>query len=311
MKLNEWLNTWLNKYVKHTIKLKTYFTYQNIIRLHIEPILGNINLNEISHEVLQNFINYKVEHGNLVNGNPLSTNTILSIKSILKQSFDFALKLGIIENNYLTFISIPKRIEKDIDAFELVDQKTIEKYCFQSSKTNYFGIIMCLYTGIRIGELLALTWNDVDFERKLLFVRHTVTTIKENGVTKTILQEPKTRNSKRVIPLPYNILNYLKKIKKTSKSQFIITTRNTGIVSIRSYQRTFDRILKRCNIAHKNFHALRHTFATRAIESGMDIKTLSEILGHKNATITLNRYSHSMLNYKIISMNKLSKLLNQ
>lgn len=112
-----------------------------------------------------------------------------------------------------------------------------------------------------------------------------------------------------MIPLPFNILSHLKKIKKKSKSQFLITTHSNGIVSIRSYQRTFEKILKRCHIEHKNFHALRHTFATRALEAGMDIKTLSEILGHKNASITLNRYSHSLMNHKIVMMNKIGKML--
>lgn len=309
MKLNEWLDIWLNKYVKHTIKAKTYFTYQNMIRLHITPILGDIEISEINAEILQSFMNEKIEHGNLLNGKSLSTSSVLAIKSILKQALTFALKLGFIEKDYFTFISIPRKMEKEVDAFELVDQKRIEEYCLQSTKNNYFGIILCLYTGIRIGELLALSWSDIDFERKLLFIKHTIITIKEDGVTKTILQEPKTKYSKRVIPLPSNILSYLKKIKKKSKSQFLITTHCNGVVSIRSYQRTFDRILKRCHIVHKNFHALRHTFATRALECGMDVKTLSEILGHKNASITLNRYSHSLMNHKITMMNKIGKLL--
>lgn len=309
MKLNEWLDIWLNKYVKHTIKARTYFTYQNMIRHHINPILGDRELSEINAEILQSFMNEKIEHGNLLNGKPLSTSTVLAIKSILKQALTFALKLGLMEKDYFTFISIPRKMEKEVDAFELVDQKRIEEYCLQSSKNNYFGIILCLYTGIRIGELLALSWNDIDFEKKLLFVRHTISIINENGVTKTVLQEPKTKNSKRVIPLPFNILSHLKKIKKKSKSQFLITTHSNGMVSIRSYQRTFEKILKRCHIEHKNFHALRHTFATRALEAGMDIKTLSEILGHKNASITLNRYSHSLMNHKIVMMNKIGKML--
>ncbi len=310
MKLNEWLDTWLNTYVKHKIKPKTYFTYQNTIRLHINPMLGHKDLLEMNAEIIQEFMNSKIEHGNLVNGNPLATNTIFVIKSILKQSMDFAFKLGLIHKNYFSCISLPRKIEKEVDAFKLEEQKAIEDYCLKSNKSNYFGIILCLYTGIRIGELLALSWNDIDFDRKLLFINHTVSHVKKNGRFYTLLQEPKTKSSKRVIPIPMNILSCLKKIQKQSKSVFLITTKNNGIVSVRSYQRTFSRILNKCNINHKNFHALRHTFATRALESGMDVKTLSEILGHKNATITLNRYSHSMLNYKILTMNKLSKMLS-
>ena len=97
--------------------------------------------------------------------------------------------------------------------------------------------------------------------------------------------------------------------KNNSKSNYVISTRNNTIVEVRSYQRTFDSILSKCNIKHYNYHALRHTFATRALELGMDIKTLSEILGHTNVSITLNRYAHSLLDYKIQEMNKVSSLL--
>lgn len=167
-----------------------------------------------------------------------------------------------------------------------------------------------MYTGIRIGELLALRWEDIDFEKKLLYINHTITIMKNSDKIQWILGEPKTKKSKRVIPLPINILKELKKIKKKNQSKFVITTRKNECVTIRSYQRTFEKILKKCNIPHQNFHSLRHTFATRALESGMDIKTLSELLGHQDAMITLNRYSHSMLEYKMKAMNKLSKILN-
>lgn len=309
MILNEWLEIWLNKYVKHTVKLRTYIVYQNIIKLHIEPSLGKIDLLEIDSNILQSFLNNKIEHGNLKNEKALSINTILMIKSILKQSLDFAFKLGLINNKYFTFILLPKRKEKEVDAFELEEQKILENYCLKSKKNNHFGIVLCLYTGIRIGELLALTWDDIDFDKKLLFVRHTLTLIKEDGLYKNILQNPKTINSKRIIPLPTRIIAYLKKIKRKSTSKYIISTRTNGVVSIRSYQRTFAKILNKCHIGYKNFHSLRHTFATRALELGMDVKTLSEILGHKSASITLNRYSHSMMKHKVLMMNKLGKTL--
>ena len=145
--------------------------------------------------------------------------------------------------------------------------------------------------------------------KKVLYIRNTLTRIKKDGKTITIFEEPKTRSSKRLIPLPSKLIDYLNTIKKNSKSQYIITTRSNGFVSTRSYQRTFAFILKKNHVTYKNFHALRHTFATRVLESGMDVKTLSEILGHKNASITLNRYAHSLMNHKINMMNKLGKML--
>lgn len=309
MKLNQWLTIWLDKYQKNTIKIKTYYTYLNLIRLHINPYLGNYELEQINTSLLQDFINSKLKHGNLINGDSLSTSTIISITSILKQALKLALKLNLINNDYFSFISIPCLKQREINAFSLKEQKKIENYCLNSHKDNYFGIVLCLYTGIRIGELLSLTWNDIDFKKRLLYVRHTLTRIKQDEKVMTILDEPKTRKSKRIIPLSTTIVRYLKEIKNKSSSLYVISTRNNTFVSIRSYQKTYKKLLNRCNVNYKNFHVLRHTFATRALESGMDVKTLSEILGHTNATITLNRYAHSMMNYKITMMDKLGKLL--
>lgn len=133
--------------------------------------------------------------------------------------------------------------------------------------------------------------------------------IKENGVPRIVIDNPKTKNSSRVIPLPKALLDILKKIKKTSNSKYVISTRTGGIVGTRAYQRTYERILSKIGVGYKNFHSLRHTFATRAIEMGMDVKTLSEILGHKNPVVTLTRYTHSMMSYKTDMMNKMGKML--
>jgi len=247
--------------------------------------------------------------GNLVNGKPLSTNTVLAIVSIIKQSLNFALKLELISKDYFSILSIPNLKQKEVGVFTLKEQRQIEEYCLNSKKDNYFGIVLCLYTGLRIGELLALTWEDIDLKKRLLYVRHTLTRIRQDEGMITILDEPKTIKSKRIIPLSTILIHYLKEIKRRSTSNYVITTRSNTFVAIRSYQRTYEKLLKRCNVTYKNFHVLRHTFATRALESGMDIKTLSEILGHTNTTITLNRYAHSMMNYKIMMMDKLGKLL--
>ncbi len=311
MKLNQWLDIWLNKYQKNTIKYKTYLSYQNMIRLHINPMLGNYELKQLNVSILQDFINEKLAHGNVMNGKSLSANTLLAITSLLKNALKLALKLELITKDCFSFLFIPNIKQKEVNVFSLKEQKKIENYCLNASKDNYFGIVLCLYTGIRIGELLALTWNDIDFKNKLLYIRHTLTQVKQDEKNILILDEPKTRKSKRVIPLSITLIRYLKEIKKKSFSNYIITTRNHSFVSIRSYQRTYEKILKRCHISYKNFHVLRHTFATRALENGMDVKTLSEILGHTNATITLNRYAHSMMNYKIMMMNKIGKLLIQ
>lgn len=309
MKLNEWLDTWLNKYLKTTIKLRTYLKYNDIINKHINPILGEYELDDLNGNILQEFVLYKLNNGNLITNEKLADNSVITIVSLLKQALRQALFLGISNTEYTAHIKIPMAKEKEIMVFNRLEQQKLESYCL-NSKPNYIGIIICLYTGIRLGELLALTWNDIDFDNKLLRVNKTVYTITKNGKNEAHIDRPKTKQSNRIIPLPKQIINLLKRKKKESISNYIISTKNGGIVQNRSYQKSFKSILNRCEITYKNFHSLRHTFATRALELGMDVKTLSEILGHKNSSITLNRYSHSLLEHKFEFMNKVGKLLD-
>lgn len=176
-------------------------------------------------------------------------------------------------------------------------------------RDKMFGIVLCLYTGLRIGELLALEWSDIDFTKGELTVSKTCYDGQdENGKSCRITGTPKTESSKRTIPIPKQIIPHLREIKKRSTSKYVVGN-GSKIITVRSYQRSFELLLKKQKISHHGFHALRHTFATRAIECGMDVKSLSEILGHKNPTITLKRYVHSFMEHKREYMNRLGKLL--
>lgn len=303
MKLKELLELWLERYMKHTIKIRTYNRYKSICELHLIKDLGEHELDELKPNVLQDFLLKKID-------NKYSTNTIKGIVSVLKQALRLAITLEFVDKEYCSNLKMPSSEEKEISVFTKKEQQVIESFCLNHKKRNYIGIVICLYTGIRLGELLALTWDDIDFNSNLLTINKTSYSAKVDGKTQIIVDKPKTKKSIRVIPLPNQLVKLLKIIKKESNSKYVITTRNLGMVCNRSYQRTFKFILKKVNVPYRNFHSLRHTFATNAIELGMDVKTLAEILGHTNAMITLNRYSHSLLNYKIEMMNKLGKNLN-
>lgn len=303
MKLKELLELWLERYMKHTIKIRTYNRYKSICELHLIKDLGEYELDELKPNVLQDFLLKKID-------DHYSTNTIKGIVSVLKQALRLAITLEFVDKEYCSNLKMPSSEEKEISVFTKKEQQVIESFCLNHKKRNYIGIVICLYTGIRLGELLALTWDDIDFNSNLLTINKTSYSTKVDGKTQIIVDKPKTKKSNRVIPLPNQLVKLLKIIKKESNSKYVITTRNSGIVGNRSYQRTFKFILKKVNVPYRNFHSLRHTFATNAIELGMDVKTLAEILGHTNAMITLNRYSHSLLNYKIEMMNKLGKNLN-
>lgn len=303
MKLKELLELWLERYMKHTIKIRTYNRYKSICELHLIKDLGEYELDELKPNVLQDFLLKKID-------DHYSTNTIKGIVSVLKQALRLAITLEFVDKEYCSNLKMPSSEEKEISVFTKKEQQVIESFCLNHKKRNYIGIVICLYTGIRLGELLALTWDDIDFNSNLLTINKTSYSAKVDGKTQIIVDKPKTKKSNRVIPLPNQLVKLLKIIKKESNSKYVITTRNSGIVGNRSYQRTFKFILKKVNVPYRNFHSLRHTSATNAIELGMDVKTLAEILGHTNAMITLNRYSHSLLNYKIEMMNKLGKNLN-
>lgn len=310
MKLKEWLDIWLNKYTKFAVKLRTYERYRYIIEKHINPKLGEFNLDDLSAVTLQDYVLSELEGGNLISSKGLANNSVIGIVNVLKSALKLAksLEMSVLDNS--NKIKLPMATEKPVTAFEKWEQEKLEKYCLSSNKTNYLGIIICLYTGIRLGELLALTWNDIDFKSGIMTISKTAYRIKQNGKPQVVIDKPKTKNSSRLIPLPKQLLEILKRAKRISKSDFVLSTRTGGIVGTRAYQKTYERILKKLNIPYKNFHSLRHTFATRAIEMGMDVKTLSEILGHKNPVITLQRYTHSMLSYKTEMMNKMGKMLN-
>lgn len=308
MKYKQWLGIWLVNYVNPSVKQRTYNIYLQMIEKHINPAVGDYLLEDLTPMVLQAFVTKLLSEGNLKTHKGLAVSTVNLIVTILQNSLKTAFMLGEAKEYNAGKIKRPKLKQKSVSCFSVAEQKKIERAVITQSKM--FGVVLCLYTGLRIGELLALRWEDIDFERGLLSVNKTCYDGKTGCGYGQIVDEPKTQSSKRVIPIPKQILHTLKELKRVSKSKYVISSDGKPIM-VRSYQRSFARLLEKQGIPHKGFHSLRHTFATRALECGMDVKTLSEILGHKNATITLNRYAHSLLEHKKDMMNKLGKLFEQ
>lgn len=308
MKYTEWFNIWLENYIKPSSKQRTYDQYCKIAKIHILPHLGNYKLEELTPFVLQKFVTDLTVNGNKRTGKGLSPNFVKAIISVVQNSLKTAHLVGYLPEYTANKIKRPKINEKKVSCFTLAEQKKIETAALDAKKDKYKGIVLCLYTGLRIGELLALSWEDIDFEKGILTVSKTCRDGNINGKHIRISDTPKTENSRRQIPLSKTILKMLKEMKKKSTCGFLIADGEKPVF-IRSYQRTFELLLKKIGLPHKGFHSLRHTFATRALECGMDVKSLSEILGHKNATITLNRYAHSLWEHKAEMMNKLSKML--
>lgn len=298
MRYKDWLKQWLAVCVKPTTKERTYEKYERICRVHLIPALGNSELDKLTAVVVQGFVAEMTAR--------FSSNTVNVIISVLKNSLKKAVSYGVSEREFTSGISRPPASEKRVECFTQEEQKKIENYILGSKKVKLVGILLCLYTGLRIGELLALTWGDIDFKAEILSVTKSCHDGWGKGGYQKVIETPKTSSSMRLIPIPKQLIGVLKKAKREVCGTYIVG--GDKPVSVRSYQRTFELLQKKLHIPHKGFHALRHTFATRALECGMDVKTLSEILGHKNPTVTLNRYVHSLMDHKRLMMNRLCKL---
>lgn len=310
MTFNELLYSWMTEKQIYALKQRTYMRYNDIIRTQISPLLGDVPIEALTISALQNFQQQKLTNGNSINGKPLANNTVKNIMSILRSALLYGKNekcLKIINPN-----DIPKLRFKEnpVVAFRKDEQRRIEKAVNESNKPNHFGIVLCLYTGLRLGELLALTWHDVDFTASTISVDKTSAFYKDmDGEYKIHISSPKTESAVRLIPVPKPIMSLLKKMHKASKNEYVICTNKGGRVTNRSYQTTYKRVLQKAGVKYKNFHLLRHTFATRALECGMDVKSLSEIMGHRSPVITMNRYAHSFMETKQKMVNHLAKSL--
>lgn len=305
MLYKDFLTFWLENYVKPDTKTRTYLRYFQIIRIYVAEKVGEYDLSELTPIILQTFITDMLTNGRGRWGEEgLAPNTVNSIVSVLKNSLKTAYVLGCTDRQLGDKIKRPKLREHKIECFTVKEQRKIENAVLTSRKAKHFGVLLCLYTGLRLGEVVALNWKDIDLKRGMLSVNKTCYDTPDG----LVFDDPKTVHSRRIIPLPRQIMPILREKMKTSKSDFVVSDKGKP-VSVRSFQRSFELLLKRHRIKHRGFHALRHTFATRALESGMDVKTLSEILGHKNPSITLSRYAHSLMEHKSAMMNRLGKLL--
>ena len=300
---------WLEKFQKEHIKARTYNRYQGLIEMHIVPALGDRDISSLSRKEIQNFLINQKKDGNMRNKETLSATSTNMMLSLLNLAFEYACDMEYIKENPCIRIRRARADTKKVEAFSTDEQRAVEAEIAKSGDRRLHGIILCLYTGLRLGDSIALTWSPLDSTLGTLKVTTTAYRAQnEYGIWNLCIDTPKTESSERVIPLPKYITDMLSQDRDVAKTPYIVENKKAERMSIRSYQYLFERLTEKVGVRKLNFHALRHTFATRALECGMDIKTLSELMGHKNASITLNRYAHSMMDTKIAAMNKLEKL---
>ncbi|MCD7812102.1 MAG: site-specific integrase [Ruminococcus sp.] len=278
---------------KLRVKPTSFANYENILQKHILPALGNKRFSALQTHDIDQFVLQKLHHGRLNGKGGLSPKYVRDIMTVYRSIERYAVQEYGIKSTHFT---MPKSEKKALDVLNPDERKRLEQYLLQHLDRMNLGILLCLFTGLRIGELCGLTWGDIDFSHGMLSVNRTVQRINKHGSSEVIIGSPKSQSSIRIVPIPAFLLELLAKRKETDEKYLLSSTLQP--IEPRLMQYRFKKILKDCNIRSVPFHMLQHTYATVCIAIGFDPKTLSELLGHKDASITLNRYVHASMEMK-------------
>ncbi|EEC90576.1 tyrosine-type recombinase/integrase [Holdemanella biformis] len=301
--INQITEEWKEEKKKY-VKKSTYAAYQLLIQNHIKPYFGD--LYEVNEEKVQQFVFDKLDAG-------LSEKTIRDIIIVLKMILKFGIK-----NGYLEYIQIDakfpsKQEKKELDVLSKADQKKFMEHLRNNFTFKNLGIFICLSTGMRIGEICGLRWCDVDTAEGVIKVRHTLQRIYiiegETRHTELLLDTPKTANSVRDIPMSSELLKMLKSLNKVVNENYYVISNDIKPIEPRTYRNYYKKLCKQLDIPELKFHGLRHSFATRCIESKADYKTVSVLLGHSNISTTLNLYVHPNKEQKKKTIDKMLRSL--
>lgn len=269
------------------VKKSTFAAYSLIVETHLQPAFGN--LTAVTEKDVQDFVLQKLNGG-------LSQKTIKDMLIVLRMILKFGAK-----KNYCVYAPIDvifptDRERQELEVLSIANQKKIMRFVEDNFTFRNLGIFICLSTGIRIGEICALTWDDIDTENGVIHIRKTIQRIyiRENGIKKTelLIDTPKTATSMRDIPMIKDLYEILKPLKKVVNNDYFVLTNEATPTEPRTYRNYYKKLLDKLGIPPIKFHGLRHSFATRCIESKCDYKTVSVILGHSNISTTLNLYVH-------------------
>lgn len=325
--LGEFLDLWLTEFKKPILRPSTYESYEYIIRLHIKPSLGNILLRDLKPEQIQSYYNQKAKTGRVDKSTrpDLSPRTIRYIHTILKQALEQAVKNEYVDKNVACLTSVPPKKKKEVRVLTLEEQKAFLNALDGIRLSAAFKL--ALASGVRLGELLALKWEHVDLQEGSIKITQSLRRIKtfdENAPTKTsiIFQDPKTESGKRHIPIPSSVISDLKIHKRKQNEEklllgeayldndLVFCTELGKALEPRNFTRLFYSITKKANLKGVNFHALRHTYATRLLEANEHPKVVQELLGHSSITMTLDIYSHVMPEVKKAAAQKINHLFS-
>lgn len=289
---NEWSQRWLND-LKPMIKPSTYSSYYHKLKKYLWEQLGDLYMFQLNQEAIKNAIRAWQKAG-------LSLASIKIFLRLLNQAMKYALKQGLIEDNPCENLLLPKIPKERIHALSRSEQRQLEAVVESDEDTRSQAAILALRTGMRIGEIAALRWDSIDFEREVIHVSYTYQRIKNNDTQKTelYLGPAKSQASQRVIPMSAKVRHLLLSLREKSNSEFVFTTKGKPCEP-RLITYHFHRIRKKARLENIHFHQLRHTFATRCLEATANILPVSRILGHSSVQLTTDIYYDSLIAERI------------
>lgn len=297
--VEDWLFRWMESELLGSVKASSYQTYVNIAKKHLLPVLGKMELVSITPGVIYDFTS-------ALENSSLAYNTIKSIYRLLAAAMRSAYEEGLIQKNPCRKIKIQRVEQREQRVLTQAEQELVRKSAFT---VNDLPTLLSLYTGLRLGEVCALKWSDIDWERKTITVKRTVQRVTQNkNGRKTLLMlgTPKSLRSHRVIPVPDFVLKQFRAMLNVRADSGFIFGSPVAAAEPRTIQRRFKRFMDQLSIADVHFHTLRHSFATRLLELGVDVKTVSVLLGHGSAKTTLDYYAHSLIDQQRTAMNLLA-----
>lgn len=302
---NEWLCS-----LRPQLKASSVAKYINILESYLFPEYGTRRIHTISRREITVFCGELLTSGGS-KSQGLAPKTVNGIISVIKSIFEYSeiekcIAVANVQNIFVRQPCVPMRI------LSQSEQRKFSRYLCSDLTPCHLGILLCLYTGLRIGEICALKWGDIHFEEQYIYVHRAMQRIRNynDSAKRTEIQiaPPKSGCSIRKIPIPGEILRLLVLYQKEDDA-FLLTGMTQSYIEPRCLENHFKAAAKKCDIGEVHFHTLRHTFATRCVELGFDVKSLSEILGHASVNITLNRYVHPSMELKQKNMEMLSGLL--
>lgn len=298
--LAKWMDYWMENDLLGSVKESSYQVYRRQIDRHLLPALGRFDLSELTPGVVYEFARKMESSG-------MAASTVKGVYRLLAASMRFAQEEGILFKNPCKKIRVQDAEYAEQRVLSRQEQEML--HALPEAQED-LPTMLGLYTGMRLGEICALKWSDIDWERQTITVRRTaqrVARAHNGGAGKTFLMigTPKSRRSQRVLPVPAFLLEKLKKRMTIETAEYVFGVSNRA-AEPRTIQRHFQRLMKKLCIAGAHFHTLRHSFATRLLELGVDVKTVSALLGHSSTKTTLDVYAHSLLDRQRSAMELLA-----